>query len=293
MTHRPNPPIHVEDAFVDRIGQAVLAAACIVLSAPVQAQSLAQAPAEGFSSRVGLNLVSMPTYEGSPNTRTLLVPDLLLSYRSRAWGSLELGQRGLTWNAIESGDFRFSLVAQFDPGRRDTDSSALDPTPGDRRLAGMGRVRPGLELGLGIGYGPVTLVAREAQGEHGSRRAQADLTAAIPWAVTHRLNLRLAAGATWANSDSMQAYFGVTPAQAQATTFSVYTPGAGLRKVELSVGAEYAIAPTWTLQGSLAISRLGDVAAKSPLVGRQGPAGASDSDRRFGGFVAVGMAHAF
>lgn len=273
--------------------QAVLAATFLVLSPLVQAQSVSQEPAYGLSGRIGLNVVSMPTYEGSPNTRTLAAPDLTLSYRSRGWGTVEFGQRGLFWNAIEAGQFRFGLVAQFDPGRKDKDTSGLNPIPGDKRLAGMGRVKSSTEVGMGIGYGPVTMVARQSLSERGPKGAQVDLTAEIPWSLTDRLNLRFAAGATWANRDYMQTYFGVTAAQAQATSFSVYTPKSGLRKVEVSVGGEYALAPKWKLQANLAISRLGDVAAKSPLVGRQGTEGTSDPDRRFGGFVALGVAYEF
>ena len=273
--------------------QAVLAATFLALCPPAQAQSVSQEQAYGLSGRIGLNVASMPTYEGSPNTRTLAGPDLTLSYRSREWGSVEFGQRGLFWNAIEAGQFRFGLVAQFDPGRKDKDTSALNPTPGDKRLAGMGSVKSSTEVGVGVGYGPVTLVARQALSESGLKGAQADLTAEIPWSLTDRFNLRLAASATWADRDYLQAYFGVTPAQARATSFSVYTPKSGLRKIEVSVGAEYAVAPKWKLQANLAVSHLGDVAAKSPLVGRLGTKGTSDDDRRFGGFVALGMAFEF
>jgi MipA family protein len=287
------PPFALIAVTSGTVTQAVLAATFLALSPLAQAQSVSQAPAYGLSGRIGLNVVSMPTYEGSPSTRTLVGPDLTLSYRSHDWGTVELGQRGLFWNAIEAGQFRFGLVAQFDPGRKDKDTSALNPTPGDKRLAGMGSVKSSTEVGVGIGYGPVTLVARQSLSERGPKGAQADLTAEIPWSLTDRLNLRFAASATWANSDYMQAYFGVTAAQARATSFSSYTPKSGLRKVEVSVGAEYAVAPKWKLQANLAVSHLGDVAAKSPLVGRLGTAGTSDDDRRFGGFVALGMVYEF
>ncbi|WP_305725164.1 MipA/OmpV family protein [Hydrogenophaga sp.] len=272
--------------------QAVLAATFLALCPPVHAQSVSQEPTYGLSGRIGLNAVSMRTYEGSPNTRTLAAPDLTLSYRSRDWGTVEFGQRGLIWNAVEAGRFRFDLVAQFDPGRKDKDTSALNPTPGDKRLAGMGSVKSSTEAGVGIGYGPVMVVARQSLSERGAKGAQVDMTVEHSWPLSDRLGLRVAHSATWANRDYMQTYFGVTAAQAQATQFSVYTPKSGLRKVEVSVGAEYAVAPKWKLQANLAISHLGDVAAKSPLVGRLGTKG-SDDDRRFGGFVALGMAYEF
>lgn len=262
--------------------QAVLAATCIALCPLAQAQSLSQAPAYGLSGRIGMGVATLPTYEGSPNDRTLAAPELALTYRSHDWGTLELGPRGLFWNAFEAGAFRFALVAQFDLGRKDKDTSALNPTPGDKRLAGMGNVQASTEAGVGIGYGPVMLVARQSLSERGPKGVQAELTIEMPWSVSDRLGLHFALGATWANRDYMQTYFGVTAAQAQATTFAVYTPKAGCRKVDASIGAEYALTSHWKLQGHLGITQLGDDAAASPIV-----------SRRNGSSAALGVAYEF
>jgi outer membrane scaffolding protein for murein synthesis (MipA/OmpV family) len=262
--------------------QAVLAATFLALCPLVQAQTASQEPPYGLSGRIGLGVATVPTYEGSPNRRTLAGPDLMLSYRSRDWGTVEFGQRGLFWNAVEAGQFRFALVAQFDPGRKDKDPSALDPTPGDKSLAGMGRVQSSTEAGVGIGYGPLMVVARQSLSERGPKGAQVDMTVEMPWSVSDRLGLRFAVGATWANRDYMQTYFGVTAAQAQATSFSVYTPKSGCRKVEANVGAEYAMATSWKLHANVGFSRLGDEAAASPIVGR-----------RNGTSAAVGVAYEF
>ena len=255
--------------------QAVLAATFLALSPIVQARSVSQEPAYGLSGRIGLVVATVPTYEGSPNRRTLAGPDLTLSYRSRDWGTVEFGQRGLIWNAVEAGRFRFALVAQFDPGRKDKDTSTLNPTPGDKRLAGMGNVQASTEAGVGVGYGPVMLVARQSLSERGPKGTQADLTIEIPWSLSDRFSLRFAVGATWANRDTMQTYFGVTAAQAKATSFTVYTPKSGCRKVDASVGAEYAMAPRWKLHANVGFTQLGDVAAASPLVGRRNGASAA------------------
>ncbi len=253
----------------------VLAATFLALCPSVQAQSVSQEPAYGISGRIGLGVATVPTYEGSPNDRTVAGPELTLSYRSRDWGTVELGQRGLIWNAVEAGGFRLGLVAQFDLGRKDKDTSTLNPTPGDKRLAGMGNVRASTEAGVGVGYGPVTVVARQSVGERGHRGAQADFTVDFPWSLSDRLGLRLALGATWASQDYMQSYFGVTAAQSQATSFSVYTPKSGLRKFDASVGAEYAFASSWKLQANFGVTALSDDAAASPLVGRRAGASAA------------------
>ncbi len=277
------PRRHVDTALSTATAvQALLAVAFLALSAQVQAQSVAQEPPYGLSGRIGLVAASVPTYEGSPNRRTLAGPDLTLIYRSRDGGTVEFGQRGLFWNAVEAGAFRFALVAQFDPGRKDKDTATWNPTPGDKRLAGMGNVASSTEAGVGIGYGPLMVVARQSLSERGPKGAQVDMTVEMPWSVSDRLSLRVAVGATWANRDYMQTYFGVTPAQAQATTFSVYTPKSGCRKVDASVGAEYALASSWKLQANVAFTQLGDGAAASPLVGRRNSAS-----------VAVGVAYGF
>ncbi len=255
--------------------QAVLAASFLALCPPLQAQPDSPEPAQGLSGRIGLGVATLPTYEGSPNRRTLAGPELTLSYRSRDWGSVELGQRGLIWNAVEAGRFRLGLVAQFDAGRKDKDTAALNPTPGDRRLAGMGNVRASTEAGVAAGYGPLMLVARQSLGERGHQGMQADLSVEFPWSLSDRFVLRFALGATWADQDYMQAYFGVTAAQARASSFAAYTPKSGLRKVDASVGAEYALTAHWKLQANLGFSRLGDDAALSPIVGRRNGASAA------------------
>ena len=262
--------------------QAVLAATFLALCPLVQAQSVSQEPTYGLSGRIGLGVATVPTYEGSPNRRALAGPELTLSYRSRDWGTVEFGQRGLVWNAVEAGRFRFAVVAQFDPGRKDKDTSALNPTHGDQRLAGMSHVQASTEAGVGVGYGPLMLVARQSLSERGPKGAQVDMTVEIPWSLSDRLSLHFALGATWADRDYLQTYFGVTAAQARATSFSVYTPKSGCRKVDASVGAEYAVAPRWKLQAHIGFTRLGDDAAASPLVGR-----------RSAGSAALAMAYEF
>jgi MipA family protein len=262
--------------------KAVAAASLLAASQSVPAQSDPKDPPYGLSGSVGLGVATLPTYEGSPNRRTLVVPDLLLSYRTRDWGTFELGQRGLVWHALEAGGFRLGLVAGFDPGRKTDKPSAANPRPGDKRLAGMGDVRASDEVGVDIGYGPVTLAARHSPGDRGHQGVQVDLSAGFPLPITERLGLRFGASATWADEKYLQAYFGVTAAQAAATSFRAFAPKAGLRKAELTLGADYSLASRWKLQGSIAASMLRGDAAKSPLVARKSAASAS-----------VGVAYAF
>lgn len=223
----------------------------------------------GLSGSIGLGVASMPSYEGSPNRRTLAVPFFTLNYRTRDWGEVSFGQYGLVWQAVEAGDLRLGLVANPDAGRKDSKPSKMNPSPGDKRLAGMGTVRSSTEGGVLVGYGPFSLQARKSLGDRGHKGTQVDASVEWPLVVTDKVAVSFGAGLTWADKDYMQTYFGVTSAQAQASGFRAYTPNSGVRKFDLSVNAEYALVKDWKLQGAAVLTRLTGDAADSPLVARK------------------------
>ncbi len=244
-----------------------LAAAALLLTGPAWAQT--NPTAHGLAGTLGAGAASVPTYQGSATRRTVAAPELSLSYRSRDWGSVELGTRGLMWQAFEANDFRLGLVLGVDLGRKAREVSGADPTPGDKRLAGMGDIRASAEAGISVGYGPVMLLTRQSLGERGHQGFLAELSIELPWAATDRIGLRASASATWTDQKYQQAYFGVTAAQARRTAFRAFTPQAGLRSTEISLGAEYKLNPATQLRANVAFSRLGGDAAESPLVQRK------------------------
>ena len=246
------------------------------------AQHASHEPKPGLSGSVGAGLAYMPTYDGSPNQRTVGVPFFTLNYRTQEWGDVSFGKHGLVWQAIESGGFRLGLVASLDDGRKDRKPSSTNPVPGDNRLAGMGTVRSSTEAGVLVGYGPFSVLARKSLGDRGHKGTQVDLGVAWPLKMSDKVGVTLGAGLTWADKDYMQAYFGVTPAQSRASGFRAYTPKAGVRKFDLSVNTEYALTQDWKLQGALLLTQLTGDAADSPLV-----------KRKFNPSLAVGVARVF
>ena len=230
------------------------------------------APPLGLSGTLGAGAMNIPTYEGSPNRRSVVVPDLSLVYRTESAGTVEMGPRGLIWNLLGDRPGKLGLVGAYDPGRKTKKTSAGDPTPGDRRLAGMGDVRSTAEAGVLVGYGPLSAMYRRALGDRGHRGAQLDLLAEWPMELAERVGLRLTAGATWADTRYQQATFGVTAVQSGASGFKVFTPRSGLRKVDLGVGVEYRFADQWKLQSSFGWTQLTGDAADSPIVSDKGGA---------------------
>lgn len=246
----------------------LLAAVLVAASLPSCAQSQ-PAPALGLSGSIGLGVASMPRYEGSPNRRTALAPDLSLSYRTADWGHVDLDRTGLGWTFVEQDLLRAGVLLGVDPGRKDHDVSGMDPAPGDDRLRGLGGIRASAEAGVTAGYGPVGLTYHKSLGQRGHRGAQLDLAAALPVPVTDALALSFNATVSWADQRYLQAYFGVTPEQSAASGYALYTPKAGLHKVDLGVGAEYKLQPTLKLIASAGVTMLGGDARNSPIVGKK------------------------
>lgn len=262
--------------------QAIACGTLLAHGAFAAEQDKGQDPPPGLSGSIGIGALVTSTYEGSPNRRTLVGPDISLSYRSKDWGTFEMGQRGLIWQALEVGDLRFGLAAGFDPGRKTKKSGMADPTPGDKRLVGMGDVRSSAEVGVLMGYGSLSLMVRKAASDRGHDGALVDLSVGCPIAVTDNLGLRIGANLNWADKHYMQTYFGVTPEQARASGFTAYTAKAGLHKFGISVGAEYEFVKDWKLQSAVTLARLLGSAKDSPLVERKSSPSAT-----------VGITHAF
>lgn len=251
---------------------ALASAALMVVAGSALAQSTEAEERYGLSGSIGFGVASTPRYEGSPNRRTLAGPDLSLSYNTRDWGRFEAGQNGLIWQAFNRGPFTAGLALGIDPGRKTKDTATADPTPGDKRLAGMGNIRSSAEPGVLLGYGPLSLLARKSLGKRGHEGARVDVKAGWPFSVNDKLGVQVAANLSWADKNYTQAYFGVTSLQSAASGFKSYTPKAGLHKFDVSLGAEYALTEVWKLQTSVTLTQLLGDAADSPLVSKKSAA---------------------
>lgn len=102
---------------------------------------------------------------------------------------------------------------------------------------------------------------------------------ALPQFAPHH-HVSLSAGLTWANRRYTQAYFGVDPA-ASGSTIS-YTPGSGVRDVQLTLNWNWELSHLWLLTTQLSATHLTGPAAHSPYV-----------DRRTGLSVRTGLAYRF
>jgi outer membrane scaffolding protein for murein synthesis (MipA/OmpV family) len=86
--------------------------------------------------------------------------------------------------------------------------------------------------------------------------------------VTARTKIVARVGTTFASDDYMQAYFGVTPAQASRSQagLPVYTPDAGVKDVYFELGGEMALSERWLLKAGGRYGRLLGDAEDSPVI---------------------------
>jgi len=264
-----------------RLSASITNATLLILCLPAAAEDAS--PRHGLSGSIGAAVAYLPTYAGSPNYYTALGPDLELTYRTQHWGHIDLGGNGapgLSWN-FEQGSLWGGVLLGVDPGRKEEKPSVAGQIPGDERLRGMGTIKLRAQPGVTVGYGPVGLTYLESIG-HGGHSSQFNLALMQALPLSDRFTLSLSAGATWSDRNYMQTYFGVTAQQSAASGFAVYTPKAGLQRVDVGVGAEFKLSASLKLKTQLGGSRLCRIAERSPIVAKP-----------TSGVVSVGLSYVF
>lgn len=238
---------------VSTVPLSVLAIASATLTTQVHAQ---QAPHDG--GRVGLAAIGTYEYSGSDETRNLVLP--VLDYQwANGWFAGFNGV-GRQWT---HGDLQYGAKLTVDFGREEGRSTAL---------RGLGNVDPSAELGgfvrYALGGGVAATSGLRAGSGVGNKGALWDV--GLEFGRPLGADWRLGGGvtATYANSDYLQSYYGVTPAQAAASGYAVYTPSAGLRDVTAKVSLTYLFTPRVALTGVLSHTSLMGDAKDAPMVRR-------------------------
>ncbi len=241
-----------------------------VIFAAAAMPALAQAPAETRGDwRVNLGAIGFatPSYEGSNSYKARALPLVDIEWRDTVFLSAE---RGLGANVVTlrdpggRGAFRAGPFVNYRFSRDEGD---------DDDLRGMGDVKDGVDLGAFASYdfGPLGLrVAGRRNVSHSELGGTIDLGLRYRLPPIGRTMLGFGPSATWADSDYMQSYFGVTAAQATASGMRAYSPSSGFKDVGLSANAMHPLGGNWALTGFGGYKRLIGDAADSPLVKDRG-----------------------
>jgi MipA family protein len=212
--------------------------------------------------KVGGVVIIQPTFEGSNNYEVIGFPYILPTFSGGPGFFSRFEAKGLDdirFKLIERDGFVAGPLAGYNLGRDEDDDDALD---------GLGDVDGGVVAGGFVGYrlGPVLFDTsfHNTFGDDGGYLIR--FGAEIERPLRERLLLTARIGATYADDDYMQNYFGVSAAQSAVSGLDAFDAESGFKDVFAEVGLKAQLDAHWEARASVRYSRLIGDAADSPIV---------------------------
>jgi len=215
-----------------------------------------------------------PDYEGSDDYEFQPFPFVSIVYDDFIF--IEGTALGINLLDFEGplGDDRIKAgpIARYGFGRDEDDNNALD---------GLGDVDDSIEVGgflkyqVGIWSAGLTVV-QDVGGGHDGLLAEASTGISVP--LTEELRSSIEASTSWADSNYMDTYFGISSAQSAKSGLDQFDADAGFKDVAVTLGLDYMLTESIGLSGRAQYKRLLGDAASSPIVEDEGSA-----DQFFGG----------
>jgi len=203
-----------------------------------------------------------PSYEGSD--RYCLSPAPLINIVWNDMISLSTDGLSIYW---DHGDLTLGGGLVYNGGRRDGNGSSL-LYDSDNRLRGLGDIDAAMGLKAFATYDIkqfelATSVTKLTGTNNDGVLADVDLSASVE--VTKQLILKPHVGATWADQDYMQTYFGVTSGQSMRSRFQRFNAEAGIKDVVAGLSTSYWFNRNWFVTTNIDLTRLVGDAARSPV----------------------------
>ncbi len=250
--------------------------ACLVFSPPVLAQN--PSPLANWQYSAGEVLAKLggklpdwrislgggiefePLYEGSNRYRVL--PSVVVDIRYKDIAFLSDGE-GLGVNLLRGETYRAGVAFDYDLGR----SSDLQ-----QRLSGLPNIGPAAEAKLFAQWfiKAVVLTVDLRKGIGGHNGVIGDVGAYVPMKIADGFYAFTGPSVTLADSRYMQAYFGVTPVEAQASQLHAFTARGGLDRAGWGLTTVYQWTEHWWVEAEGAWQYLLGDAGRSPITQARG-----------------------
>lgn len=203
---------------------------------------------------IGVGAIYMPEYEGSDKFQVKPFP--LISARFGDRVSVDI--TGVKVDLLDYNGLKVAVRGGYEMGRKEDASDYL---------RGLGDVDPGGVIGgiVSYGHGPFEVYGKLDKTIGGSD----GLTGTIGAKASYRYERFIVSAdvsGTWADDKYMQAYFGVTAAQAARSGLPEYEAKAGVKRVDLKASVSYMLTGNWMLTGAAGAGFLMGGAKKSPIV---------------------------
>lgn len=262
-----------------------LIVAGLLSAAPALTHAAGPAPrAAEWSASLGAVTRIQPTYEGSKHYQVTPLPLAEVSWRDTVSLGLRDGLK-ITLRPLEDRRLSVSGSVGYWQGRREgADKDNGDALRGLGTLSGNAVARLGTDYRIGALSAGAT-VARDLGGD----RDGTTLTLKTGYLIYRGSGLRISAdlSTTLADSNHMDAMFGITPLQAARSPkrYAVHDAGAGVKDVSVGLTAGYTLLPSLDLFVRAEAGRLVGDAADSPIVRDAG------SENQFSG--GLGLSYRF
>ena len=216
---------------------------------------------------IGLGTAYEPVSPGVDKEEFEILPFVDIQYLDRFFLKSERGLGAYVLRSQDGPEYGFGFAIGYDAGREESDAR--------RELDGLGDIDPSAEaIFFAEGeIGPVELELELAQGlgsdGHGGFRGE--VSAGIEAPVFDRLALGAGPFLTFADSQYMGSYYGVTSGQAaRSSRFERYDADGGLESYGIEATARLKLTQNWSLIGFAAYTRLAGDAKDSPIVENEG-----------------------
>jgi outer membrane protein len=229
-------------------------ACALALAAPAFAQSPTTQMPEGTRD-IHLSLIAalVPVTQGKGTMRALVLPSASILWSNGVF--LAPGELGMQMS--EDPTLAYGPLLHYGSKSRRAD----DP---------QDKIRLGVEAGGFARYRLAHNINLQSAllygGGDNQGGLQLNLGASYALLLSSHQSLSLALGATLANRNYMQSYFGVDPAQALRGHRPVYDAGGGLKDISAALSWDAQLSNKFDLNSGIRLSRLANNAASSPLV---------------------------
>jgi outer membrane protein len=230
-----------------------------LLCAPAHAQFRGREKPREWDVTLGAAVASRPSFEGSDRSIVRPLPFVAVRWRD----TISLGEGGISVTGHLK-KFRFGGGLTIDAGRKDHASGGIFES-GDDRLKGLGTIRasPGFRAFASTRLSLFNVEVSAVKSLNHGVTGTLGLSSALP--LGKKLILMPHIRATWADDQYMQTYFGVTPAQANASIFSRFNAASGFKDVRAGANLIYRFNDHWFIGTDVGVTRLLGDAALSPI----------------------------
>lgn len=204
---------------------------------------------------LGAGVVLGPDYEGSDSLEAIALPIVDINWRDVVFLD---ARRGFGANVLHTEQLRIGISVGYARGRDEDDHEHLDGL-GDIDPAARGHVFGSYD------FGSVELFADLSQDFGGSDGRQIEAGATLTRPIGKALAFSASLSSTWSDDNYMQAFYGVSEAQATRSGLPAHSAGSGLKSADLRIGAAWRASERWVYSANLGAGYLLGDASDSPV----------------------------